>query len=147
MPTSCFPCHTQFGFISGMFIIIINFTDFICLFYILKVSNIPTQAVEELFSAELLASWTGGYSGGKGREACLRLHWQTECMSLDSIEDVCLSDKLFFWLQKPFYLSRATFPTPTGAINQISSQSESLFLEVGKWIDWDTRERKCSSKC
>ena len=49
------------------------------------------------------------------------------------IEDICLAYKLFLWLQKPFYLSVATFPAPTGAVNLVTSKSESLSLGVGKW--------------
>ena len=66
MPTSCFSCHTQFGFISGLFIITINFTDFICLPYILNVCSFSKNSAEGLFSPEITAFWTEGHPDEKG---------------------------------------------------------------------------------
>lgn len=68
MPISCFIRHTQFGFIPGMSTIIINFTDFRSLAYILQVSNISKHSAGEFFSPERMASWTGGYPDEKDRK-------------------------------------------------------------------------------
>lgn len=128
VPTSCFTCHTQFGFIPWLFIIIISFTDFICLSYILKEFNVSKHSAEGLFSPELMASWTEGYPDEKGRS---HVYMYIDCISLDSKEDICFSDKLF-WLLKQFSLSRTAPSSPNGAINHAVGQSESLSPGVGK---------------